>query len=247
MDIKAIFSDIDGTLLNSQRQMTPSTKEAIQNVQKKNIKFVLVSGRCPSIIYSILHKNLLSCPIISYNGGLILSENQKLIYEKGMTYKTAIDIINYIQENHFELKWSLYSFERCFKPSTIHLLPKNSTVHYILCICNSKKTISINERLSQRFPDCTFVRSSKIALDIMPKGVNKATAISYLCSQWNIDLKDTMAFGDNYNDCEMLEKVGHGIVMGNAPEDIRNRFTEVTLSNNQDGISHTLKKYKIIE
>ena len=247
MNIKAVFSDIDGTLLNSQHQITHSTKKAIENLQKKNIKFVIVSGRCPSIIYSMLHKNSLICPIISYNGALILSEDQKQIYEKGMPYKFAIEIINYIRENHFELKWSLYSFGRCFKPSTIHLLSKDSTVHYILCICNSKKTVEINEKLAQKFPECTFVRSSKIALDVTVKGVNKATAIAYLCNQWNIDINDTMAFGDNYNDCEMLESVGHGIVMGNAPEDIRNRFTEVTLDNNHDGIPFALKKFKIID
>ena len=109
-----------------------------------------------------------------------------------------------------------------------------------------KKTVEINEKLSQNFPECTFVRSSKIALDIMPSGVNKATAVSFLCNQWNIDIKDTMAFGDNYNDCEMLEAVGHGIVMGNAPDNIKNRFSEVTLDNNHDGISFTLSKYKII-
>ena len=138
MNIKAVFSDIDGTLLNSHHQITPLTKEAIENLQKrKNIKFVVVSGRSPSIIYSLLHKNDLNCPIISYNGGLIYSENRKLLYEKGMPYSTAIEIIDYIKVNHFELKWSLYSFERCFKPSTIHLLSKNSVVHYILCICNS--------------------------------------------------------------------------------------------------------------
>lgn len=247
MNIKAIFSDIDGTLLNSQHQITPSTKEAILNLQKKNIKFVLVSGRCPSIIYSIMRKYMINCPIISYNGALILSEDQKRLYDKGMTYKTAMEIINYIHENHFELKWSLYSFERCFKASTIHLLSKDSIVHYILCICNSKKTVEINEKLSQKFPNCTFVRSSKIALDISANGVNKATAISFLCNQWNINLEDTMAFGDNYNDCPMLERVGHGIVMGNAPEDIRNRFTEITLDNNHDGIPFALKKFKIID
>lgn len=51
--------------------------------------------------------------------------------------------------------------------------------------------------------------------------INKAESVKYLCDQWNINLKDVIAFRDNYNNCEMLATVGHEIVMGNSPEYIK--------------------------
>ncbi|KAK8897627.1 hypothetical protein M9Y10_015590 [Tritrichomonas musculus] len=267
MNIKAVFCDIDGTLLNDQHEITLATKLSIQNLQKKNIKFVLVSGRSPSGIYSIIQNNFNHCPIISYNGAIILDENKKLIYQKGMTHQKATQIINYIEENNFDLTWNLFSFDDWItqnrqdpqvqleekslqtfsKEGQINSLPADQIIHNILCMCNPQKITEIWEKISKKFPDCTVVKSSKTFIDIMVEGVNKAEAVSYLCKRWNVDVKDAAAFGDNYNDCEMLETVGHGIVMGNAPEDIRNRFSEVTLDNNHDGISVALKKMKIID
>ena len=67
-----------------------------------------------------------------------------------------------------------------------------------------------------------------------------------LCDYYSINKQDIVAFGDNYNDKEMLESVGMGIAMGNAPDDIKNIANDVTSTNNQDGIFNALQKLNII-
>jgi len=75
---------------------------------------------------------------------------------------------------------------------------------------------------------------------------NKATAVKTLCSLWNIDLKDTIAFGDNYNDVEMLKTVGHGFLMGNAPDELKEIIKTHTYDNNNDGIYYALLEMNLI-
>lgn len=82
---------------------------------------------------------------------------------------------------------------------------------------------------------------------LMTVEINKAESVKYLCDQWNINLKDVIAFRDNYNNCEMLATVGHEIVMGNSPEYIKKWFSEITLDNNNDRIPNALRKYHIID
>ena len=80
----------------------------------------------------------------------------------------------------------------------------------------------------------------------MESGITKATAIQTLCSMWGIDIKNAIAFGDNYNDVEMLEAVGHGYLMGNAPDELKERIKKHTRDNNNDGIYYALLEMNLI-
>lgn len=267
MKVRAVFSDIDGTFLNDQHQLTTDTRESIKKLQSKNIKFALVSARSPSGIFPILCKNSFKCPIISYSGALVMDEDCNIIYEKGMEISIASEIIEYIKENKFDLTWNLYSVDNWISQSKndqrvreeekiveaesvegdITSLPEGSSVHKILCMCNPEKIIEIERKIERKFPQCAVVKSSDKLLEIMIKGINKAEAVRRLCEFWNVSIENAIAFGDNYNDIEMLEAVGLGVVMGNAPEEIRRRFAEVTLDNNHDGIAAALKKFHVVE
>ena len=76
----------------------------------------------------------------------------------------------------------------------------------------------------------------------MEEGITKSTGVTELCRLWNIPMEDTMAFGDHYNDLEMLEAVAQPILMGNAPEELKGRFANVTASNNDDGPAQVIER-----
>ncbi len=76
----------------------------------------------------------------------------------------------------------------------------------------------------------------------MAKGIQKGQAVKQLIDFYKVPIADTWAFGDNYNDEEMLKAVGHSVVMGNAPADLKQNADEVTLDNNHDGIAAALNK-----
>lgn len=100
--------------------------------------------------------------------------------------------------------------------------------------------------LRECFPELSIAKSSDSLLEIMTDGVNKAAAVKYLCELRKIPLSRTMAFGDNYNDLEMLETVECGVLMGNAPSELQKHFSFITKTNAQDGIFLALKEFGIL-
>ena len=260
-----VFSDIDGTLLNPEYKITPLTETAIKKLKEKNIPFVIISARSPSGIYPILEEYQFECPIISYSGGLILDENKNVLFHKGIKKENARKIIDFIEDRHFDLAWCIYSLDEWFvkdktDPRIINEEAEvkayarqgsvdcitGSEVSKILCICNPGEILDIERQLKEAFPDCSIVKSSDSLLEIMEKGITKATAIRTLSSIWDFKLSDAIAFGDNYNDAEMLELAGHGFLMGNAPDELKKRIRLHTLDNSHDGIYHALSELKII-
>ena len=261
-----VFSDIDGTLLNSQHSISPLTRRAIAQLEEIKIPFVIISARSPSGIYPILHEHSFNCPIISYSGGLILDANKKILYNTGMTKERAALIIDFIKYHNFDLSWCIYSQDEWIveskeDPRIIHeenivkaqavqgavsSLGDDAIINKILCICNPDYILDIEQILAKEFPDCSIMKSSDMLLEIMEKGVTKGRAVLRLCSMWGYDIGDAIAFGDNYNDEDMLEIVGHGFLMGNAPKPLKVKMKNITADNNHDGIYHALVKMKII-
>ena len=86
-----------------------------------------------------------------------------------------------------------------------------------------------------------FPEEKPFFLDITWKGTSKGNAIKKLCKFLKIELKDSVAIGDSYNDITMFEVVGHSVAVGNAPEDIKKIVDEVTDSNNEDGVAKFLE------
>ena len=152
--IKIIFSDVDGTLLNSAHVVTPLTRRTI--LELKDIPFVIVSARSPSGIYPIQKKNGFEGPIISYSGALIQDEKRRIIYQQGMETSLAEEILRFIESEKLPLTWCLYSGDQWIvkdksdpkvrreeaiveaqaQEGTVHSVPDGGSVHKILCICD---------------------------------------------------------------------------------------------------------------
>ena len=258
---KIVFSDIDGTLLNSRHVVTPMTREAILGLEKRGIRFVIVSARSPSGIFPIMRKNGFRCPVISYSGAYILDEDGTVVYQKGMAQPKAKEIISFLETKKFSLTWNIFSgddwivkdrkdprivreegiVEACAREGSIDSVLPQEKVHKILLICEEDQVPEIEMQLKENFPEVNTVRSSPILLEIMDLGVNKAEAVKILCEHWKSDVRETIAFGDNYNDMEMLQAVGCGVAMGNAPKDIQEKFEYVTKDNDHDVIAYMLE------
>ncbi|MCD7948696.1 MAG: HAD family hydrolase [Erysipelotrichaceae bacterium] len=169
-----IFSDVDGTLLNSSHVITPKTREAIQNL---NIPFVIVSARSPSGIYSILKDNNLHCAIIAYSGGLIMDKNRNILFHQGISKKEANEIIKFIEP--FDLSWCAYSIDEWMvkdkndpriinEENIVKALAKqgciddfkDDQVNKILCICNKTQTNAIEKKSKRKISsifDCSII------------------------------------------------------------------------------------------
>ena len=100
--VKAVFTDIDGTLLNSMHRVTPRTREQVLRIIRKGIPFVIVSARSPSGIYPIMRRNGFSCALISYSGALIMDPDRKVLYSKEIRRETAARIERYFAGKKYD-------------------------------------------------------------------------------------------------------------------------------------------------
>ncbi len=262
---KIVFSDVDGTLLNSELKISPRTEEAVKTLQSRGIPFVIISARSPSGIYPITEEYGLCCPIISYSGALILDEDRRVLFHRGLSKDRAREIIDYIEEGRFGVSWCIYSLDEWIvKDKTDPRIVKeewivnaqarqgtvasasDDIISKILCIGEPDEILKLEKILKKAFPQYSIVKSFDSLLEIMESGITKETAVRTLCKLWDIPVAEAVAFGDNYNDEEMLTAVGYGFLMGNAPEPLKKKIKMHTKDNDHDGIYSALAKLKLI-
>lgn len=265
--IRAVFSDVDGTLLNSAHRVTPRTAEWIRKLGEMDIPFVIVSARSPSGIYPIMKRNGFRSALIAYSGALIMDEDRNVLYNRQIPRDLAAGIERFFIEKkrsdiRFDMSWCIYSADDWISPDrsdpriareerivealsregTVEDLAPGAGVNKFLCICAPGTILEIEKEVKKNFPEVEAVRSSDILLEIMAKGISKADALERYCVHLGITPQETIAFGDNYNDVEMLEAAGISCVMGNAPEEILRRFPLHTADNDHDGIAEALEQ-----
>ena len=266
-NLNAVFCDVDGTLLNSSYEISPLTLSAIRQLLDKGIIFVIISARSPSGILHIPRKYGFECPVIAYSGALMMGESREILYNTGMSVNTAADVMEYASSEGMDISWCVYSGDRWLvedpldlrikkesdivkvKPElgTIAELEKDAPVNKLLCICEVEEILSIESKLKKHFPELSIVKSDDTLLEVMENGVSKSDALSRFCSMNGIDKENVAAFGDNYNDEDMLLDCGFGFLMGNAPDELKKRVPRITLDKDNDGIYFALKGLGVVE
>ena len=118
-----------------------------------------------------------------------------------------------------------------------------SEIHKLLLMGDSVKILEIETKLKNDYPYLSISKSSPHYLEVMANGIHKGEAVSFLAAYYGVNIKDTIAFGDNFNDLDMLLTVGQGFVMANGPEIVQQRVGQTTTDNNHDGIAHVLNRY----
>ncbi len=267
MNYKIVFCDVDGTLLNSNHRMLKGTIKSINSLREQGIHFVIVTARGPSGIYPILRRYNFKCKMICYSGALILDEADKVLFSEGISKRNAKSVIDYLEGENLDCTWNVYSkddwlvkdkkdsrvineeniVEASATLGTVDDLKDDTDIGKILCMCNPKATDDIEQKLKKKFKELSIVRSSDILIEIMARGVTKGSSIKTLCDILNLSTGEAIAFGDYYNDVDMLKIVGKPFLMGNAPEELKISDFTLTSDNNSEGIYKALKELKMVE
>lgn len=265
MTYKIVFSDIDGTLLNEDRELSSLTKRVFRELQQK-VPVVLISSRMPQAMRHLQHElHIAHQPLICYNGGLILIDGKAV-----SSTEIPLQQIQKLQEFNEDLTChiSLYHKEDWFVPEmdqwakreesntkvspvvlpTREVLEKwqseNKGAHKVMCMGEEEKISKIQNFLSANFgKELHLYRSKPTYLEIANKQVSKLTAIEILLKEhFQLSLKESIAFGDNYNDYDMLKAAGLGIAVGNAKPEILEIAKEVAGHGKEDGVAISLQK-----
>lgn len=263
--IRLLCLDIDGTLLNSKNEVTPATRAALQRAQKAGILPVLVSARMPKGIQPLADDLGLPGPIISFSGGMISHRDHVLksttlplsLVRRLCAQAGAHDVhLSIYQENHWyvnradawarqEAEITHTSFRQAELPSLFEAWEKNGqSANKLMVLAEPEKVDALQKELQEAWGTQANIYPSKPTyLEIMPGGVSKTSAISFLMDAYGFSREEVMAIGDNYNDVSMLSFAGLGVAMGNAPLPVQQQADAVTAANDADGVAKAIETY----
>lgn len=252
---KLIVLDLDGTLLRKDKTVSEETINVLLSFKNQNNKILFATARPPRDAYKYVPEVLRDNPIICYNGACIIDKDKKVLYRKEISRENALKVLKTAKkfgyENVcFEINDVLYStfdtydfFGDCENQIADLENMEFDTVYKVI-ICN-KIPIS-KEFLSQISDICKCIITDNGTLcQIMDTEVSKWNSINALIKQESIEDEDIIAFGDDYNDYEMIKNAGIGVAMGNAEESIKQIANYTTSSNTEEGVSKFIKEHLI--
>ncbi|GAA0077801.1 Cof-type HAD-IIB family hydrolase [Clostridium sp. CTA-5] len=261
--IKLIATDMDGTLLDENSNLPESFTEVLNLIREKDVKLVIASGRP----YATLQTNF--GPMANYlsyitDNGALVFDNNKLIFKDVMSKDIVQDILTkaktinntavvlcgvecaYIEncsdEYLEEIKKYYVNYE------VVDDLTKINDDIIKVTICDLETSAkNSNTILEPLFGDkLNVVVAGPLWLDIMNKTVNKGIALKKIMENSNITKEETMAFGDYYNDIEMLNQAEYSFVMKNAPEDMKQHAKYIAESNEDYGVLGAIMEHVIL-
>lgn len=259
LPISMIALDVDGTLLTDDFTISDRTKRIIQQAQAQNIKIILATGRNPRSCYPIMEELNLVSPMITHNGAVIVDSVTKNVTNVlGFTVQDMQEIIHYCRKHHlhFDLNGAFEMYVESFTPAAkemyakFHMTPLKVEDIFNLEEVLVKLTIfaeekQLNEVYFQLKEICSqwrIIRSGEYFIDIMHPQATKGAALRHILKEEQIHPEELVAFGNYYNDIEMLQMAGLGVAMDNSPVEVKQLADRITTSNNEDGVAVVLEE-----
>lgn len=264
--IKRIFSDMDGTLLNSKGRVVQTNADLIR---KAEIPFTLVSARAPMEMRDAIEKLGLTGPQIAFNGGLIYEMNDgeiQPIQTETMESQTVKALLSAIRQSFPQVSLSYYGLNDWYcdridkgirmeheltqvwptfvTDEEVFLNGHTDIFKIMLIVFDMEEMAELESYLrALSLPDITIQRSGQNYLEMTSLKAKKSRGIAYILDKENLSQADTAAFGDGHNDIPMLEMVGTAIVMENALDAVKAYGHHVTKSNDQNGVGYGIHTY----
>ncbi len=260
MDIKAVFSDIDGTLFSHKTNRVPSSAvHAVEDLQKQGIKFFLCSGRNAYLIRkSGVYDYVKPDGIVTMNGAQAIVGDESIFL-----HPIPANVVDALIKFAKRLRFGLTLIEE--KEGHINMI--------------DERVISAHEKYGTRFPqprtfpdhydrviyqaiaycdefdeslflphltECKTARWDEYAVYIMPKDCDKARGIEATMRHFGWSMDQCVSLGDDYNDIEMVSRSGIGIAMGNAQDEVKAKADYVADDIDRDGFAKALLHYGLI-
>jgi len=261
---KMIVLDLDGTLTNSEKKITPRTFEALMAAQKKGCRIVLASGRPTYGIVPLAEQLQLADYggfIMAFNGGKIIEcESGKTLFEQKLddnlvpliyeqTMSAGLQILTYRGDAIVTTDASdEYVNHEAFinKMPVVQLTDFLNEIEYpvnkCLVVGEPKLIADFEPKIaSQMQGRISVYTSAPFFLECVPLNIDKAASLDRLVNKFGITRNEVIACGDGHNDMSMIEYAGLGVAMANAELDVKAVANYVTLSNEEDGVAQVVE------
>lgn len=258
--------DLDGTLLNKNKELTLFTQTQLEALHRQGHRLWLATGRAQQTIEPILRQ----CPcfdtVILNNGAAVMEvASRTYLRHRFVDKSTQTTLIDHhvlakqpfalvtpkgvygLKDNYLSY---YHAFNRRFPESPIAtevidvLALKEKDAYKILTFFNEPLEAQAMQQKLKELYSIETVQSMDIFLDLMPPNTSKGEALQWSIDRQGINVDSVVVFGDNENDIEMLQLTRHSYAMQNAAVKAKEVAQYVTtLSNEQDGVAHTLTKW----
>ncbi|EJO22459.1 Cof-like hydrolase [Selenomonas sp. FOBRC6] len=263
MAVKLFVSDLDGTMLPDGNVVSAENIAAVRRATEAGVVVTIATGRMFEAALPVAQALGVDVPIISYNGGLIKSPSGRVYEEHTIDAVLAHDIIAFCQARDWYIQTYsggvLRYVEACDESRFYENSQKISGVAVgwdglfahtagnckLLLVTEGRDvTLTRSEAVLAAFGDRVDVtRSADCLIEIVPKGISKASALTSLAAKLGIAIEETMAIGDAYNDLPMLKAAGKSVAMGNAFPAVKEEADYETLSCTENGLAAAIYHY----
>lgn len=258
--IKAVFLDIDGTLVSFDTHSVPlSAVEAVKKLRAKGIKVFIATGRHMRFINNL--GNMEFDGYVTLNGSYCYAGRDKVIYRRGIPGGDVQKLVRFQQEketfpcifvgeNDSFLCGESVAVEKLLQMINLPVPPVKELnealrkdIYQLLAFFTPEQEKRV---MSSVLEHCEATRWTSLFADVVPAGGSKRVGMEKMLEYFGISREQTMAFGDGGNDIPMLEFAGIGVAMGNAAEEVARSADFVTRSVDENGIEYALEHFGLL-
>lgn len=266
MTEKALVLDIDGTLTNSAKEITPATKCAIQNLMKRGQKVILASGRpTPGMrrYEEELELDRYGGYLLSFNGARIVDcRTGEIVYQRVLPLTLLPGLFHFAKKNGCGLITylgneviSAFPIDKYVEiEARINGLPVRKVPNFTefvdfdinkcLMTADPEKAELLEKELQEKYGNMASIyRSEPYFIEIMPRDVDKASSLDKMLPAIGVKRENTVCCGDGFNDISMIRYAGVGVAMGNAQQAVKESADYITATNDEDGLVQVIEKF----
>ena len=260
--IRLLLSDVDGTLVTSEKVLTDRSVEAVARLREAGITFAITSGRPPRGMEMLLEPLQIDTPVAAFNGGMFVDTSMQVLAQRAVPRHVVPEVVELFAREGLET-W-LYRGAEWLVPQpdgphvdreawTVQFQPEvvpsfDGVVDDVVKICGVSDDHDLVARVEaearERFGDhVSAARSQPYYLDVTHPDANKGGVVSYLSDHLGVPAAQIATIGDMPNDVLMFACSGLSIAMGNASRDVQRTSRRVTTTNDDEGFADAVERF----